>query len=65
MFIIFLSTFIEVSTEPLGILTPLEQPKFRWSHEATENGQAAIRIRWVPNVHGTGRPGSHFYVQYR
>lgn len=54
-----------MSTEPLGSQLPLEQPKFIWRSVETENGKAAIRVKWVPNLHGSGRPGAHFFVQYR
>jgi len=63
--IIFHSTFIEVSTEPQGLQTPLDQPRFRWTLEPRDNGRAAVKVIWVPSLTGNGRPGSHFYVQYK
>ncbi|ODN00103.1 Neuroglian [Orchesella cincta] len=58
--------FIERSTEPEGQTTPLNKPKFTWTQIATEsNGAAAILVKWVPNKEGTGRAGSHFFVQYK
>ncbi|CAG0896608.1 unnamed protein product, partial [Cyprideis torosa] len=54
--------FIERSTNPAGEAQP-ETPNFTWEHVHQDEGLAAVRIRWLPNMQGT--PGSHFYVQYR
>lgn len=58
--------FIERSTEHDGQTSPLNKPKFTWAQVTTEsNGAAAILVKWVPNKEGTGRAGSHFFVQHK
>lgn len=52
-----------------GQTTPLNKPKFTFvqvkSPPENEGATAAILVKWVPNKEGTGRAGSHFYVQYK
>jgi hypothetical protein len=45
--------------------TALAKPSFLWDHVETTNGLAAVRVNWRPNFEGEGRPGSHFFVQYK
>ncbi|CAG7826051.1 unnamed protein product [Allacma fusca] len=56
--------FIEERTYDTVAAT-LAKPRFSWSQQRTENGISTIRVNWKPNLEGQGRPGSHFYVQYK
>ncbi|XP_046388931.1 neuroglian isoform X2 [Ischnura elegans] len=40
-----------------------DPPKFKWHRLPSDNGLAAIKVVWLPNIEG--KPGSHFYVRYR
>ena len=44
---------------------PPDRPSLVWSHEPNDNGSEGnnLKITWLPNTQG--RPGSHFFVQYR
>ena len=38
-------------------------PLFGWDRLPSDNGLANIKVTWFPNLEG--RPGSHFFVQYK
>ncbi|KAK2722733.1 hypothetical protein QYM36_003051, partial [Artemia franciscana] len=40
-----------------------DKPKFTWYQVNSDSGFPAVKLVWHPNV--DGRPGSHFYAQYR
>jgi len=43
--------------------TLIARPKFTWHQNRRP---AFVRVKWEPNFEGgRGRPGSHFFVQYR
>ncbi|RWS06138.1 neuronal cell adhesion molecule-like protein [Dinothrombium tinctorium] len=54
--------YIETSTGGDDDLSP-DEPKFTFTGLPDEQGKSGIRIIWLPALEG--RPGSHFYVQYR
>jgi hypothetical protein len=57
-------TFVEETTFD-GNATILSKPKFTWDHWSSTNSLAAVKVIWLPEFEGEGRPGSHFYVQYK
>jgi hypothetical protein len=60
------NTFIEESTFK-SVAGGLDKPRFRWNQLPSENGNAQIRVEWIPKLGGgeNARPGSHFFVQYK
>ncbi|CAL4097203.1 unnamed protein product, partial [Meganyctiphanes norvegica] len=54
--------YIERSTQPIGPKLP-GKPRLFWKPIHTIEGEASIKITWVPNL--ISNPGSHFYVQYK
>ncbi|XP_043247428.1 neuroglian-like [Amphibalanus amphitrite] len=56
--------FIERTTrDPMP--RPPDRPSLVWSHVPNDDGTEGnnLKITWLPNTQG--RPGSHFFVQYR
>ncbi|XP_067118775.1 LOW QUALITY PROTEIN: neuroglian-like [Centruroides vittatus] len=54
--------FIELKTNKESDIPP-DAPNFKWYNLPDEEGKAGVLVTWMPAVEG--RPGSHFYVQYR
>ena len=56
--------FIERTTKE-NLPRPPDRPSLVWSHVPNEDGTEGnnIKVTWLPNTQG--RPGSHFFVQYR
>lgn len=54
--------FIEQRTRG-SLASKPDPPKFKWYRLSSDNGLAAIKVVWLPNIEG--KPGSHFYVKYR
>jgi len=44
---------------------PPDRPSLMWAHQRSQDGTPgnALQVTWLPNTQG--RPGSHFFVQYR
>ncbi|KAK6624567.1 hypothetical protein RUM44_011426 [Polyplax serrata] len=43
--------------------SPPDVPKFVWQRLPSDNGLAAVKVIWLPNIEG--KPGSHFFVKYK
>ncbi|RWS30544.1 neuronal cell adhesion molecule-like protein [Leptotrombidium deliense] len=54
--------YIESSTGVEDDTVP-DEPRFEFSGLPEEDGKSGIRVTWLPAL--TGRPGSHFFVQFR
>jgi neuronal cell adhesion molecule len=62
LFILFDSYYIERKTSK-GLAAKPDPPKFGWERLDSNNGLASIQLNWQPNLEG--KPGSHFFGQYR
>ncbi|XP_037921152.1 neuroglian isoform X2 [Hermetia illucens] len=54
--------FIEQKTLS-SLAVPPDTPTFTWEQIPSDNGYAAIKVNWHPNLEG--KPGSHFFTKYR
>ena len=55
--------FIEKATRGEEDIIP-DPPHFSWTPKEDNEGNTFMRITWLPSF-SSGKPGSHFYVQYR
>ena len=55
--------FIEKATRGEEEIIP-DPPHFSWAPKEDNEGNTFIRITWLPSF-SSGKPGSHFFVQYR
>ncbi|KAF4518843.1 hypothetical protein B566_EDAN006694 [Ephemera danica] len=53
---------IEQRTRASAAVIP-DPPKFKWYRLPTDNGQASVKVVWLPDI--DGKPGSHFFVKYK